>query len=87
MLSSDIVHIHGLNANVTEEKVSRHIMAEDLRGMMVTVAYLRALHLDARELGGKRPKLFHKGRIHTTPPGFATQQRPCDIRIIYSGFN
>jgi hypothetical protein len=84
--SSDLVHMHGLNVNVTEEKVSRHIMTEDLHGMMVTVAYLRALHLEARELTGKAAlALPQNTSTHTNWLRNTTLQ--CDTRIIHSGFN
>jgi hypothetical protein len=80
-LSSDPVHMHGLNANVTEEKVSRHIMAEDLHGMMVTVAYLRALHLEAREMAGKAAQALSQSVSTHTQPGLTTQHDH-DTRII-----
>jgi len=71
-LSFDPVHVHGLNANVTEEKVSRHRKVEDLHGMMVTVLYLRAPHLEARELAGKAAQpLSQSVSTHTTD--FTTQ--------------
>jgi hypothetical protein len=85
-LSFDIVHIHGLYANVTERKVSRHTIAEDLHGVVVTVAYIRALHLEARELAGKRPELFPKAHPHTLL-GFATQHGHATTRTLYSRLN
>lgn len=53
--------MHGSNANVPEEGVSRHIMAEDLHGVMVTLAYLHALHLEAREMTGKAAQALLQG--------------------------